>query len=363
MDMRVEQLSMRSGVPVDTVRYYQSKGLLAPPRREGRIAWYDDGHLERLARIRSLQRRGFTLATIVRLVDGDLDAADEALIGELSGLGPTGSEGSPPAGHGHGIDANDGTDGTGGAGGSARPGATVAGESVEGSAEEAVFTITELAAETGVPLALLKAVEAEGLLIPRRFGGQDRYTTEDVAASRAGLLLLEWGIPLPALLDLSRQHHQATEAVAKQAVELFSTHVRGRLRNDPEGAAGAVPSGAVPSGPVPSGAVPSGAVPSGVVPSGAVAVPPGGDDDPGAAVDQLLRAYEELLPAVTTLVGHHFTRALMKAALDHVEQVATDEERRAIWDQISIEAAGGPSGPKADPSPGDDVRSATVSRP
>ena len=112
MDMRVEQLSMRSGVPVDTVRYYQSKGLLAPPRREGRIAWYDDGHLERLARIRSLQRRGFTLATIVRLVDGDLDAADEALIGELSGLGPTGSEGSPPAGPGHGVDANDGTDGT-----------------------------------------------------------------------------------------------------------------------------------------------------------------------------------------------------------------------------------------------------------
>jgi DNA-binding transcriptional MerR regulator len=343
MDMRVEQLSMRSGVPVDTVRYYQSKGLLAPPRREGRIAWYDDGHLERLARIRSLQRRGFTLATIVRLVDGDLDAADEALIGELSGLGPTGSEGSPPAGPGHGVDANDGTDGTGG---SARLGATVAGESVEGSAEEAVFTITELAAETGVPLALLKAVEAEGLLIPRRFGGQERYTTEDVAASRAGLLLLEWGIPLPALLDLSRQHHQATEAVAKQAVELFSTHVRGRLRNDPEGAAGAVPSGAVPSGAVPP-----------------TDVPPGSDDDPGAAVDQLLRAYEELLPAVTTLVGHHFTRALMKAALDHVEQVATDDERRAIWDQISIEAAGGPSGPKAEPSPGDDVRSATVSRP
>ena len=98
MEMRVEQLSVRSGVPVDTVRYYQSKGLLAPPRRQGRVAWYDDGHLERLARIRSLQQRGFTLATIVRLVDGELDAADEALIGELSGLGPTGGPtADPPA--------------------------------------------------------------------------------------------------------------------------------------------------------------------------------------------------------------------------------------------------------------------------
>ncbi|MGH3579388.1 MAG: MerR family transcriptional regulator, partial [Mycobacterium sp.] len=61
MEMRVEQLSQSSGESVDTIRYYQSKGLLEPPRRQGRVAWYHDGHLERLARIRSLQQRGFTL--------------------------------------------------------------------------------------------------------------------------------------------------------------------------------------------------------------------------------------------------------------------------------------------------------------
>ena len=83
MEMRVEQLSVRSGLSVDTIRYYQSKGLLDPPRREGRVAWYDQDHLDRLDRIRTLQQRGFTLATIVRLVSGDLDAADEALLGEL----------------------------------------------------------------------------------------------------------------------------------------------------------------------------------------------------------------------------------------------------------------------------------------
>ena len=70
MEMRVEQLSAQADVSVDTIRYYQSKGLLAPPRREGRIAWYGDEHLERLGRIRSLQQRGFTLATIARLVSG-----------------------------------------------------------------------------------------------------------------------------------------------------------------------------------------------------------------------------------------------------------------------------------------------------
>ena len=62
---------------------------------------------------------------------------------------------------------------------------------------------------------LLRAVEADGLLIPQRIDGQDRYSREDVAAARAGLLLLEWGIPLSALLDLARRHHQATEALAE----------------------------------------------------------------------------------------------------------------------------------------------------
>ena len=290
MEMRVEQLSVRSGVPVDTIRYYQSKGLLAPPRREGRVAWYDEGHLDRLARIRTLQQRGFTLATIVRLVDGELDAADEALIGELSGLN------HPGGGPGGGEDIP--TDGGPGDGDGQTP--------VPSRPEDRLFTIAELAVETGVPLALLKAVEAEGLLIPRRVLGRDCYTTEDVGASRAGLLLLEWGIPLSALLEVARHHHEATEVVAREAVALFSTHVRGQLRQGVQ----AGPGGTAPA--------------------------------PEAApeIDRLLRAYEELLPAVTTLVEHHFTRALVKAALDHVEQVASDEERRAIWDQIGRDGDG-----------------------
>ena len=35
---------------------------------------------------------------------------------------------------------------------------------------------------------------------------------------------------------------------------------------------------------------------------------------------------------MNTLVGHHFTRTLVKVALDHVEQVGSDEERRAVWE-------------------------------
>ncbi|HUA94587.1 MAG TPA: MerR family transcriptional regulator, partial [Acidimicrobiales bacterium] len=52
---RVEELARRSGLSVDTVRFYQKRGLLDPPERQGRIAWYDSSHLERLERIRRLR--------------------------------------------------------------------------------------------------------------------------------------------------------------------------------------------------------------------------------------------------------------------------------------------------------------------
>ncbi len=292
MEMRVEQLSVRSGLSVDTIRYYQSKGLLDPPRREGRVAWYHQDHLDRLDRIRTLQQRGFTLATIVRLVSGDLDAADEALLGELSGLG-------------HVVDAS----GAGDAGlleGRSADGPDAAGD------RERLFTLEELASETGVPLALLKAIEAEGLLIPRRFGGHRRYTSEDVAAARAGLLLLDWGIPLSSLLDLARRHHEATQAVAREAVTLFSTYIRHPQRLDRSG----------------GGTEPVGQPEPGVEP----------DRDTGtdgqSDIDRLLRAYSELLPAVNALVANHFTRTLVNSALEHVDQVGSDAERRAISDQI-----------------------------
>ena len=52
MEYRIEQLARAAGVAVDTIRFYQGKGLLEPPRRDGRVTWYGDGHLERLRRIR-----------------------------------------------------------------------------------------------------------------------------------------------------------------------------------------------------------------------------------------------------------------------------------------------------------------------
>jgi DNA-binding transcriptional MerR regulator len=300
--MRVEELSARAGVSVDTIRYYQSKGLLPAPRRQGRVAWYDTDHLDRIARVRSLQSRGFTLATIVRLVNGDLDAADEALLGELAGSGLTDSGTTPATA-------------------STTPGpsaSTTQGDPsrAEGSPpqpiEPELFTIEALALRTGVPLPLLRAVESEGLLVPRRVGSEERYTSEDVDAAQAGLALLEWGVPLSALLELGRRHHAATVSVAREAVDLFSVHIRGSLREQGPEEPGPEEQDAANQDP---------------------------DQDDPAGTQRLVEAYAQLLPAVTTLVGHHFTRTLLKAALDHIEQVGTPVELQAVRDVGDDKAA------------------------
>ena len=99
--------------------------------------------------LKALAAKGFTLATIGRLVRGELDGADEAL-----------------------IEAVTGGDG-------------------DGEAAEEFFDLDELAVRSGIPVALLQAIEREGLLVGRRHEGGPAYTPGDVGVARAGLRLLE----------------------------------------------------------------------------------------------------------------------------------------------------------------------------
>lgn len=69
-EQTVDDLAHDHDIPVSTVRLYQSRGLLAPPRREGRSAYYDESHGRRLQLIARLQDRGFSLAAIKELLDG-----------------------------------------------------------------------------------------------------------------------------------------------------------------------------------------------------------------------------------------------------------------------------------------------------
>src|SRR4051812_45469017 len=65
------ELVERSGVPVRTIRWYQSEGLLPKPTKRGRDAVYTDDHRQRLELIAELRDRGLTLTAIRDLVSRD----------------------------------------------------------------------------------------------------------------------------------------------------------------------------------------------------------------------------------------------------------------------------------------------------
>ncbi|HEY8592224.1 MAG TPA: MerR family transcriptional regulator [Sphingomicrobium sp.] len=69
-------LAKAAGVGVETVRYYQRRGLLPePPRPPGEVRRYSAHDLKRLHFIRSAQAAGFTLNEIKELLE--LDASDD----------------------------------------------------------------------------------------------------------------------------------------------------------------------------------------------------------------------------------------------------------------------------------------------
>ncbi|PWI08385.1 MerR family transcriptional regulator [Streptomyces sp. NWU339] len=79
----MEELARRAGITVRTLRFYRERKLIPPPRREGRIAWYDDHHLARLRTITALLERGHTLNGIAELAEAFDHGRD---VGELLGM-------------------------------------------------------------------------------------------------------------------------------------------------------------------------------------------------------------------------------------------------------------------------------------
>lgn len=179
----MEELSGRSGVSVDTIRYYQSRGLLDPPSREGRVGWYSGAHLDRLRRIRRLKERGLNLAAIRLMVDGSMDPVDAALVSALE---------------------------EGDAGGGLR--------------------VDEFARRTGLPSPVIEAIAREGLLPASSIDGSMRFREADIEMVQAGVALLEAGLPLDELLALARVHDEEMRKVADRAVELFLRFVRDPIR-------------------------------------------------------------------------------------------------------------------------------------
>jgi DNA-binding transcriptional MerR regulator len=178
---RVDELAELGGISVELVRSYQSRGLLPPPEHEGRVAWYDKRHLDRLRRIRELKAKGWSLRSIAEaLADGDR--------GGLRGI----------------VEA-----------------------AVGPEDDDETFDVAELAERTGVPAAVLRSFEASGVLRPRHDPkGNPVYTSADVHSMSALLSLIGTGVPMEEFMAVADVQLAAVQRVAQGTFDLFLRYQR-----------------------------------------------------------------------------------------------------------------------------------------
>lgn len=74
--LRIDDLAQQADMPSGTIRFYQREGLIPPPEREGRVAYYSQEHLRRLERIRTLQAQGLPLSVVGDLLERE-DAGED----------------------------------------------------------------------------------------------------------------------------------------------------------------------------------------------------------------------------------------------------------------------------------------------
>jgi DNA-binding transcriptional MerR regulator len=98
-EYRLDDLARISGVSSRNIRAYRERGLLDPPRRQGRSAFYDDYHLSQLRTINQLLRKGFTSAHIAEFFARMREGHDlAAILGvQQAILGSRGEDSRPAA--------------------------------------------------------------------------------------------------------------------------------------------------------------------------------------------------------------------------------------------------------------------------
>src|SRR5258708_29495426 len=75
--MKIGQLAARAGLNASAIRYYEKRGLLAPPQRLGGQRRYPTDSLDRVLLIRFATDMGFTLAEIKLFLSGLRDNAPD----------------------------------------------------------------------------------------------------------------------------------------------------------------------------------------------------------------------------------------------------------------------------------------------
>ena len=181
MEYRIDDLARAAGTTVRNVRVYQDRGLLPPPRREGRTGIYAEPHLARLRLIGQLLERGYTFAHIGEFLEAwqrgrnltDLMGLEQVLTTPWS-------------------------------------------DEVDDylSAEELVELFGEISEDN------LQTVLDQELLIP----DGDRFRVPSPRLLYAGSEMVKAGIPLAVVLGLSASLKRDMEASAKRLVGAVADH-------------------------------------------------------------------------------------------------------------------------------------------
>lgn len=241
-ELRVDALAEAAGVTVDVVRSYQSKGLLPRPRHEGRVALYGTAHLERLRTIRELKEQGYSLKAIATVLDR-------------------------------------------------RPSVRRYHDAVLGRDDDHL-SLHELAERARVPPALLRSLEASGLVRPLKVGDERRYTGDDVRAVRMVLSLVGGGVPMEDFMRLARTQLDAAATVAEGAVELFLRHVREPLLD------------------------------AGLAPE--------------EEAQRLAGAFRAMVQAVNGLIAYNVRRMMVNLVEEELERLGSGAERDAVQREVSV---------------------------
>jgi DNA-binding transcriptional MerR regulator len=184
VEHRIDDLARLAGTTVRNVRAYQDRGLLAPPRKDGRVGWYSDAHLARLRLISQLLERGFSLANI-----GELVGAFERGTGLSELLGLAAAVASPFS------------------------------DEVPGET-----TPEELAELFGVDLDIDVALRAAQLGLVES-GPDGHLVVPSPRLLQAGAELARSGVPLPVLLDQLATLRSDVDAMAERFVQMVVDHV------------------------------------------------------------------------------------------------------------------------------------------
>ncbi|WP_433330733.1 MerR family transcriptional regulator [Spirillospora sp. CA-294931] len=188
-EYRIGELAAATGVPVRTLRYYQERKLLPPPRRVGRIGLYSEDHLARLRMIGSLLDRGHTLEGIRELLSAWEQGRD---IGAVLGVEK----------------------------------AVTTPWSHETPVTMSLGELAELFPGEVDQESLKQAVEL-GIL---QMDG-DQVTHWSRRQLDASVALVRAGVPLAEVLAAGRQVQRGLDELAAVFVEMITTHVVGRIHD------------------------------------------------------------------------------------------------------------------------------------